>query len=94
MSKTVKKFSDIIGNAIKIAKKHKISETRFLYWIFQENLANEMLQVLFNDYGENVISAIRDWASSTGVPLSSEQEQSYRERLKAYLKIFEKEEKK
>lgn len=83
----MKKFSDIIGNAVKIANKHKISETKFIYWIFLENLANEMLMVLFNDYGEDIILAIRDWASSTGVPLSPEQEQTYRERLKDYLEI-------
>ena len=85
----MKKLSDIIGDAIKIAKKHKISETKFLYWVFLENLANETLIILFKDYDENAILAIKDWATLTGVPISSEQEQTYRERLKNYLKILE-----
>jgi len=84
------KFADTVFDAIKIAKKHNISETKFLYWVFLENLANEMMLALYRDYGEKLIQAIKDWATHTGVPMSPSQLKTYRERMKSYLEEFKK----
>lgn len=81
-----RKLSDIIADALRIAKKYGISETRFMYWILLENLANEMLLILYQDYGENLRLAFREYAKLTGVPLTDEQSKAYMQRLDAYLK--------
>jgi len=84
----MKKFADIITDVIKIAKKHNIPETRLLYWVFLENLANEMMMILYKDFGENFISALKDWALVTEQPLTSSQLKTYRDRLEAYMKTL------